>query len=100
MATVDSEEKVGSSTDILYKGSLTSTSSDEHPSKESSILRYEPEDSPKMKLYKEGLYDPGTGEICTDYVAMSDSAVLNHPYYEYPGVKDPGIVKTLCFPGT
>ncbi|XP_047527225.1 leucine-rich repeat-containing protein 74B-like [Vanessa atalanta] len=52
----------------------------------------------KMAAYKEGLYDPGSGEICTKYIPMSDSTVQRHLYYAYPCIKDPGIKEALLEP--
>ncbi|CAH0727984.1 unnamed protein product, partial [Brenthis ino] len=57
-----------------------------------------PSENPKMLLYQQGLYDPGSGEICTKYVTMSDSTVFRHAYYNYPGIKDPGIKEALLEP--
>ena len=63
------------------------------------FIEPEPEDGPKMKLFKEGLYSPGSGEICAKYIAMSDSSVFRHPYFDYPAIIDPGIEKALLLPG-
>lgn len=52
-----------------------------------------------MAAFKKGLYDPGSGEVCTKYITFSDSDVLNHVYYAYPGLKDPGIIEALIEPG-
>ncbi|XP_063379375.1 leucine-rich repeat-containing protein 74B-like [Cydia fagiglandana] len=54
--------------------------------------------NPKRVLYEEGLYDPGSGEICAAYVAQSDSAVIRHVYYNYPRISDPGISNALLGP--
>lgn len=83
----------------IFKNVLSS-SSEEPPMEEwSSLIIRTPPDSPKMALYKEGLYDPGSGEICGKYIPMSDSAVVRHPYFSYPGIIDPGIVEALVDPG-
>ncbi|XP_075992871.1 uncharacterized protein LOC142987819 [Anticarsia gemmatalis] len=54
--------------------------------------------NPKKILYEQGLYDPGTGDMCPEYIAMSASSVLRHPYYHYPAIKDPGIRDALLEP--
>ncbi|XP_063379496.1 leucine-rich repeat-containing protein 74B-like [Cydia fagiglandana] len=63
----------------------------------SLVIDVEPP-NPKRVLYEEGLYDPGSGEICAAYVAQSDSAVFRHVYYNYPCVSDPGISDALLGP--
>ncbi|XP_063621647.1 leucine-rich repeat-containing protein 74B-like [Cydia splendana] len=63
----------------------------------SLVMDIEPP-NPKRVLYEEGLYDPGSGEICAAYVALSDSAVFRHAYYSYPCVSDPGISDALLGP--
>lgn len=74
-------------------------SSEEPPMDEwSSLVMELPEENRKRALYEEGLYDPGSGEICTKYVAMSTSSVLRHPYFNYPAVRDPGITEALLQP--
>ncbi|KAL4704077.1 hypothetical protein ACJJTC_004423 [Scirpophaga incertulas] len=79
--------------EVVYQASVTSSmfSVIEQP----SLLKIDAPEAPKMILYKKGLYDPGSGEICAKYIAMSDSEVLRHVYYAYPGIKDPGIVDAL-----
>lgn len=77
-----------------------SSSSEEPPIEEwSSLYLGTPPDSPKMVLYKQGLYDPGSGEICAKYIGLSDSEVFRHPYSSYPRIKDPGIETSLLDPG-
>ncbi|CAG4936859.1 unnamed protein product [Colias eurytheme] len=76
-----------------------SSSSEEPPREEwSSLIAITIEDPPKMALYKDGLYNPGSGEICTKYIPMSASSILIHPYYNYPGIKDPGVLRALLDP--
>ncbi|XP_028026476.1 leucine-rich repeat-containing protein 74B-like [Bombyx mandarina] len=76
-----------------------SSSSEEPPIEEwSSLYLGTPPDSPKMVLYKQGLYDPGSGEICAKYIGLSDSEVFRHPYSSYPRIKDPGIETSLLDP--
>ncbi|CAK1553436.1 unnamed protein product [Leptosia nina] len=85
--------------EVFVKFNLSS-SSEEPPRKEWSSLASLPvEDSPKMVLFKQGLYKPGSGEICAKYITLSDSSVLTHPYYNYPSVVDPGIMEALLKPG-
>ncbi|XP_061709555.1 leucine-rich repeat-containing protein 74B-like [Cydia pomonella] len=57
-------------------------------------------DAPNQKrvLYEQGLYEPGSGEICAAYVSQSDSAVFRHVYYNYPCIPDPGISHALLGP--
>ncbi|CAH2086045.1 unnamed protein product [Euphydryas editha] len=38
------------------------------------------------------------GDLCTQYVPLSASSVFRHPYYNYPGVVDPGIKEALLHP--
>lgn len=64
----------------------------------SSLILQKPEESLKRIKYREGLYDPGSGEICTKYIPLSASSILRHPYYNYPAVTDPGIVEALVDP--
>lgn len=93
-----SEDSVVHSEDIttLFKQEHDDILSVEPPMEEwSSLLILHPEYNEKKKLYDQNLYDPGSGEICTKYVTMSDSAVLRHPYYKYPSVKNPGILEAL-----
>lgn len=74
-------------------------SSEDPPRDEWSSLEFSiPEENRKKILYDEGLYSPGSGEICTKYITLSDSAVLRHPYYCYPAITDPGIEKALLEP--
>ncbi|XP_026757764.2 leucine-rich repeat-containing protein 74B-like [Galleria mellonella] len=54
-----------------------------------------PEENNKRAMYKTDLYSPGSGEICTKYISMSDSSIFRHPYYNYPAVLDPGIENAL-----
>ncbi|XP_072940815.1 uncharacterized protein [Epargyreus clarus] len=83
----------------IYKNVPLSSSSEEPPMEEwSSLDKIVIEDSSKVALFKAGLYDPGSGNICTKYIALSDSAVLRHPYYNYPSVKNPGILEALLEP--
>ncbi|KAJ8722403.1 hypothetical protein PYW07_003583 [Mythimna separata] len=56
------------------------------------------EQNKKRLLYSEGLYNPGSGEICAEYITLSASSVERHPYYKYPPVIDPGIEVALLGP--
>lgn len=90
------EEKV--SVELLYQHSIES--SEDPPIAEwSSFILPENVINPKKELYKKGLYDPGSGEICGKYIAMSCSSVLRHVYYNYPANEDPGIEEALLKPG-
>lgn len=92
----DSDEDKAPSVEELHVA-ISTTSSSQEVSLES--VEWIPEDSPKMKLYKQGLYDPGPGEICAEYVFVSSSSLQEHLYYCYPGVTDPGIVEAILRPG-
>ncbi|XP_041976994.1 protein NLRC3-like [Aricia agestis] len=75
------------------------TSSEEPPMSEWSSLEIEvPQENKKKLLYGQGLYDPGSGEVCAKYIAMSRSSILRHPYFNYPAVLDPGIQDALLEP--
>ncbi|XP_023945066.1 leucine-rich repeat-containing protein 74B-like [Bicyclus anynana] len=96
MSTDSSEDKV--ETTVVYVAPVEE-SSEEPPMDEWSSLEIDiPEENPKRVLYSEGLYDPGSGEICTKYVSMSASSVFRHPYFNYPAVVDPGINDALLKP--
>lgn len=75
-------------------------SSEEIPREEwsSLICLDKPYINPKQLLADEGLFDPGSGEICTKYIPMSDSSVFRHPYNAYPAVLDPGVNEALIEP--
>ncbi|KAJ2944520.1 hypothetical protein O0L34_g3865 [Tuta absoluta] len=61
----------------------------------SSLVKFERKPNLKKEAFAAGLYDPGSGEICAKYIEISDVSVLEHPYYCYPAVLDPGIEKAL-----
>ena len=93
----DSEDSKSGEVPIEVAFSVrTVESSVDVPMEEWSSLEVlmEPENEKKV-LNREGLYDPGDGEMCGEYVAMSSSSVLRHPYYNYPAIKDPGIEDAL-----
>ncbi|CAB3235026.1 unnamed protein product [Arctia plantaginis] len=52
----------------------------------------------KKLLFDQGLYSPGSSDICPKYIPQSDSTILRHPYYNYPAVHDPGIKEALLVP--
>ncbi|XP_013189037.1 leucine-rich repeat-containing protein 74B-like [Amyelois transitella] len=83
----------------IIKESVEYVSSEDPPMDEWSSLDFEiPEENPKRILFEKRLYSPGSGEICTQYIAMSASSVLRHHYYNYPAVVDPGIEVALLHP--
>lgn len=85
-------------TRMIFKA-IDEQSSEEPPMEEWSSCQLEVnETNVKKALFQEGLYAPGSGEICTKYITVSDSSVLRHPYFNYPGVIDPGIEKALLQP--
>lgn len=82
---------------LFETGSLAS--SEDPPMEEWSSLEMAFEEkNPKRILEEEGLYDPGTPDICTKYIALSSSSVTRHVYYLYPGIVDPGILSALLSP--
>lgn len=94
-------------TEVLYvheEHTVTDTSSSEEPPMEewSSLIMSNqctfPYYKPKKILEDQDSYSPGSGEICAKYMAQSDSSVLRHPYYNYPGIHDPGIEHSLFDP--
>ncbi|XP_061378004.1 leucine-rich repeat-containing protein 74B-like [Danaus plexippus] len=83
----------------LYSRDNDDLSSSEPPMEEwSSLMSIVPMKSHKMTLYEQGLFKPGSDEICTKYIPLSASSVIRHPYYAYPGIKDPGIKEALLDP--
>nr|XP_032511383.1 leucine-rich repeat-containing protein 74B-like [Danaus plexippus plexippus] len=83
----------------LYSRDNDDLSSSEPPMEEwSSLMSIIPMKSHKMSLYEQGLFKPGSDEICTKYIPLSASSVIRHPYYAYPGIKDPGIKEALLDP--
>ncbi|CAH2086046.1 unnamed protein product [Euphydryas editha] len=85
-------------TQVLYQSIVDDISEDVPMEEWSSLIIEVPEENPKRILYEQGLYSPGSGEICNKYVSMSASSVLRHPYFNYPAVLDPGIKKALLDP--
>ncbi|KPJ04996.1 Uncharacterized protein C14orf166B-like [Papilio xuthus] len=74
-------------------------SSEEPPIEEwSSLILHHSEENIKIINYRKGLYDPGSGEICTNYIPMSSSSIFRHPYYNYPAIVDPGVKEALLDP--
>ncbi|CAG9784033.1 unnamed protein product [Diatraea saccharalis] len=74
-------------------------SSEEPPMDEwPSLIIAFPEQNPKRNEFQLGLYHPGSGEVCAKYIQLSDSDVFRHPYYNYPAIKDPGILTALIDP--
>ncbi|CAG4913168.1 unnamed protein product [Colias eurytheme] len=83
---------------VIFKHEDNNSSEEPPMSEWSSLLFESPEENIKKLRYEEGLYSPGSGEICTKYVPLSASSVLRHPYFNYPGVTDPGIKEALLKP--
>ncbi|KAG6453239.1 hypothetical protein O3G_MSEX008048 [Manduca sexta] len=74
-------------------------SSEEPPMDEwSSLVLQRPQMSKKQELFEQGLYHPGSGNVCGKYLATSDSVIAKHPYFTFPSVKDPGIKAALLQP--
>ncbi|XP_064071690.1 leucine-rich repeat-containing protein 74A-like [Vanessa tameamea] len=96
MSSEVSEEE--QETEVIYELAIEE-SSEEPPMEEwSSLIIEVPEENPKRVLYEQGLYSPGSGEVCNKYVSMSRSSILIHPYFNYPAVLDPGIRTALLDP--
>lgn len=83
---------------VIYKCSIDNSSQDPPRSEWSSLLFELPEENIKKIQYEQGLYAPGSGEICSKYLPLSASSVFRHPYYNYPGIVDPGIEEALLKP--
>ncbi|XP_022816213.1 uncharacterized protein LOC111349347 [Spodoptera litura] len=94
--SVQIEEEHVSIVDLLDVTDVESSSSDSEL--ELWDLQFQPEENEKKKLFSQGLYKPGSGEVCAKYITVSASSVLNHVYYEYPSVKDPAIKDALLLP--
>lgn len=85
-------------TEVVFEAEVE-VSSEEVPMEEwSSYILELPEDNKKKIMAEAGLYHAGSGEICGKYIAMSDSSVFRHLYYNYPAVLDPGITDALLVP--
>lgn len=84
---------------VLLEAQKEHESSEDPPMSEwSSLIFDNPKENRKRNLYSQGIYSPGSGEICSKYIAMSDSLIFKHVYYNYPAVLDPGIEKALYEP--
>ncbi|CAH1645833.1 unnamed protein product [Spodoptera littoralis] len=96
----DSDEIVSTTIEELFPIQFEEEESSEEPpaSEWSSLIVVSRPENKKVKLHEEGLYDPGSGEICTHYIACSCSSVFRHPYYNYPAIRDPGIEAALTKP--
>ncbi|XP_013189038.1 leucine-rich repeat-containing protein 74B-like [Amyelois transitella] len=82
--------------EVIFENEI---SSEEPPMEEWSSIQLElPQENIKRLKYDQGLYDPGSGEICAEYLPLSASSVFRHVYYNYPGIKDPGIVGAILMP--
>ncbi|CAH0406326.1 unnamed protein product [Chilo suppressalis] len=90
-----SEEKVAL---ILAPVEIESSGEEPPMSEWSSLTVSIPEENKKKALMAQGLYSPGSGEVCAKYITMSDSDVFRHHYYNYPAVLDPGITQALLVP--
>ncbi|CAB3221349.1 unnamed protein product [Arctia plantaginis] len=96
---MESEINVPEETVSIVFEAVSLESSEDPPMEEWSSLEmvYE-EKNPKRVLEEEGLYDPGTPEICAKYITQSSSSIRRHVYYLYPGIVDPGILSALLSP--
>ncbi|XP_068630116.1 leucine-rich repeat-containing protein 74B-like [Battus philenor] len=99
MSSTEASEitSVNMKVEVIFEKDIES--SEEPPMEEwSSLLLQRPEENVKIINYRQGLYDPGSGEICTKYIPMSASSVIRHVYYNYPAVPDPGVKEALFDP--
>ncbi|GBP27040.1 Leucine-rich repeat-containing protein 74A [Eumeta japonica] len=86
--------------DVVFEQEIE-TSSEEPPMEEWSSLILPPTPTDREKANKITSDDfplEGSGDICAEYMPISDSAILRHPYYNYPAVTDPGIKEALLEP--
>ncbi|XP_053623591.1 leucine-rich repeat-containing protein 74B-like [Plodia interpunctella] len=94
----DSQAGEETETEVIHEV-IEYVSSEDPPMDEwSSLDIVIPEENKKKLAFKKGLYSPGSGEICAQYIPMSASSILRHPYYSYPAVIDPGIERALLYP--
>lgn len=89
---------VEKSVELIYEiGSLDSSA--DPPKEEWPSLEMEFEEKNQKRLLEQkGLYDPGTPDICSKYIALSSSSITKHVYYLYPAIVDPGILSALFDP--
>lgn len=88
------EEKVS----VIFKAPPEVSSEEPSMSEWSSLESQLVIENEKKLLYDQGLYSPGSSDICPQYIPQSDSTILTHPYYNYPAVHDPGIKEALLVP--
>ncbi|KOB78481.1 Uncharacterized protein OBRU01_02299 [Operophtera brumata] len=98
MSSENSNVEEAERTEVLYVAECEESSEDPPMEEWSSLIFHAPETNEKRLLYEKGKYHPGSGELCSKVAAMSDSAVLKHPFYNYPAVADPGIKEALLKP--
>ncbi|CAH0604903.1 unnamed protein product [Chrysodeixis includens] len=90
------EDDVSHSVEFLFLGPEDKSSEEEPPMSEWSSLEVAIlVQNNKRLLFDEGKYSPGSGEVCTHYVPVSNSSIYSHDYYNYPAVTDPGIKEAL-----
>ncbi|CAH1645930.1 unnamed protein product [Spodoptera littoralis] len=93
---MEEESETNEDLDLVFVTQEEQESSVEQPPEEwSSVEIAILEENKKKVLYKEGLYSPGSGELCAKYITVSNSSILRHLYYNYPPVADPGINEAL-----
>lgn len=76
---------------IIFQMEEQSSGEDPPMSEWSSLVEDDVEENRKKDLYSKGLYCPGSGQLCTKFIAQTNSDIFRHPYYNYPAVHDPGI---------
>lgn len=95
----ESASAISDKIEVVFEAVMEHSSSEEPPMSEwSSVEAAAAFVNPKKKLFEENLFSPGSGEVCLKYIEQSDSAMLNHVYYRYPAVTDPGIQPALLTP--
>ncbi|XP_050678059.1 leucine-rich repeat-containing protein 74A-like isoform X1 [Leptidea sinapis] len=83
----------------LFKNVSESSSSDPPMEEWSSLAVLVQNQSQKFEQ-KELSQSESENILCAQYVSMSASSILLHPYYSYPCIEDPGIVAALLKPET
>lgn len=94
----DESKEEETPTNVLFEAEFEESSEEPPIDDWSSLILSFSDTNIKKDLQEHGLYQPGSGEICTKYITMSNSSVFRHPYYNYPAVIDPGIKTALLQP--
>lgn len=92
---MEEESETNENVDFIFVADEQESSVEQPPEEWSSVEIEIKGENKKKALYNEGLYSPGSGELCAKYITVSNSSVLRHLYYNYPPVTDPGINEAL-----